>query len=82
MRIKPEIRERSGMRKLHLVSGVWQYRIGRNSILMYSPAGKRYCVRTAEMIGWPQHEYEKAKHKRSVQIEPSQIQWWIERKYL
>ena len=70
---------RRGFRKLHLDSGVWEYRIGTANIQIFSPAGLKFCPTVSEVTGLSWDAIERGRYKRTGENEvvPSQVREWI-----
>lgn len=62
-------------RKIHQPDGIWQYFVGKTSVVLYSPTGQKYvesCHKIARIDDW-----ERAKWKGYGKIEPFMIVDWI-----
>jgi mRNA-degrading endonuclease RelE of RelBE toxin-antitoxin system len=67
---------RRGFRKIHHHSGVWQYKIGNQYVILYSPDNYRHLVSCETMSG--RDDWERAGWKGYDQITPQMIVDWIE----
>ena len=67
---------RRGFRALHRNDGRWQYKIGRQYVILFSPSGKRQTVACQDIAGVG--DWERARWKRYDQITPLRINQWLD----
>lgn len=73
---------RSGFRKLHVRSEIWEYKIGKNAIQLFSPDGKKHVTSQSEVTGMSWDDLERGYWKGWFKgVTPSQVKTWIEIHY-
>jgi len=73
-----------GFRQLNVGDAVWQFRVGKNSVVIFDPAGRRYCPSHAEITGLSQDSVERMRWKNrgsdhEANVRPSTVAEWISR---
>lgn len=67
-------------RRLYIGFNCWEYRIGRNYVIIYSPHQENICVSCHKILGMSEEEYDLKRLKRLVKVTPSDVKHWIETK--
>lgn len=69
-------KKRHGFKTLHRSDGIWQWKVGRWTVLIYSPTNQKIiadCQTLAKVDDW-----ERAKWKRYDQITPKMVNAWLD----
>ena len=69
-------KKRHGFKTLHRPDGIWQWKVGRKNVIIYSPTNQKIiadCQSVANVGDW-----ERAVWKRYDQITPAMVTKWID----
>lgn len=69
------MKRRPKYRRLHTGSGVWQYKVGKLNVSLYSPDDRHLVVRCSKISGIS--DWGRARWKKYDQITPGQIRSWL-----
>ena len=67
---------RRGFRKLHRSDGIWQYKVGRQYVVIFSPDGFKIQATCSEVSGID--DWDRARHKGYAVLRPSRISIWLD----
>jgi hypothetical protein len=77
-----ETKRRKSFRKLVIGDDMWQYKVGRGDIIIYSPDNKQHAVRLNVFLGLDWNTIERLHWKmcgdHAANVRPGAIRTWIE----
>lgn len=75
-RVHDVVKRRRGYGLIHRDDGVWQWKVGRTEVTIYSPSGKRLQASCQSVSGVD--DWERARWKGYDQITPLMVKRWID----
>ena len=72
------------MRKIHIGNEEWEYRVGKETVVLQTPLGSKMYIGCHTIKGLSPDDFERGKWKKTSDgmITPSEIKAYIENKYM